>query len=273
MEKQYAGKPQPAQIIAIAGAGRDVDIRLCTIKLGMALGQLGRRILSIRSEDSTVSERQASGTLSGPKLPSETDWRSRIRKGSGGVDQLRMTSPQDDRAVRKAKSVIAGAGNEYDTLLIEIADVTDPSVTPLISMCDQLLVVMNSDPESLATSYGLIKKLRQEKLALPVLAIVNRASSHEAGMLLFKKMQLMVEKFLRIKLDLGAVLLGDEVWDRAETSDIQLLLGYQRSQPAGEMLRFAQRLLRMPYRDIHRNNPFQKKWEELRNLYIGTANV
>ena len=89
---------------------------------------------------------------------------------------------------------------------------------------DKIILVVTPDPSSIADGYGMIKIIKNNKIEAPVIMISNSVESDESGWSLFKKMNLMVQRFLSSEIVWGGSLLKDEEYASAVRKDLLWLL-------------------------------------------------
>lgn len=95
--------------------------------------------------------------------------------------------------------------NMYDYLLIDTSAGINSSVTQFASRTDLSLIILTTEPTSLADAYAMIKVLN-EKGALKIALLVNMALSDKEGLDTVEKLNLLTQKFLNKQFELFGVL-------------------------------------------------------------------
>ena len=140
-----------------------------------------------------------------------------IIEGPGGIHILPASSAvselleMEDAALRTLADSFAKYEHNYDIVLIDTGAGISKTVTSFLLGSDKLLLIVTPDPASIADAYAVIKVMKKAKPNLPIIMISNMVKSYEEGEILFKKMNLMVQKFLVCQVEFGGSLIKDDV--------------------------------------------------------------
>lgn len=89
----------------------------------------------------------------------------------------------------------------YDLMLIDTASGIDDNVLSLNSAAQEILVVLNPDPASLTDAYALIKVMHRKFNECRFSVVSNMVSDEREGLLTFKRLSDVAQKFLNVSLD------------------------------------------------------------------------
>ena len=85
------------------------------------------------------------------------------------------------------------------------------SVLSFLLGADKIVIVVTSDPASIMDAYAVIKIVKRNDLEIPILLIPNIMPSHEAGESLYKRLNLMVRRWLKSDIEYAGTVLRDDL--------------------------------------------------------------
>ncbi len=164
--------------------------------------------------------------------------------GGSGINGLgNMTREQVMYLVEKLKEL----ESMTDVLIIDTGAGISDSVIEFVLSSEEVLLVTTPEPTSITDSYALLKTLNNRagdmRENMVVKLIANRVSSREEAQNLFNKLQVVVQRFLKLKLDF----LGMVPWDTNMSKSIMqqkpISIAYPESDGARALSNIAERLL------------------------------
>jgi len=178
-----------------------------------------------------------------------------IMKGPTGLDVLPASSAVldmlelDDKIIKRLSDAFKGFDHSYDIVVVDTGAGIGKSVTSFVFGADKIVVVVTPDPASIADAYGVIKVTTIKSPNTAILMVVNMADSNEEGENIFKKMELMIKRFLDVKIYFGGVILRDSLIRECVQLQSPLIMEYPTSKPSNAMKLATRNLLKLPLQD------------------------
>lgn len=175
-----------------------------------------------------------------------------ILEGPGGIHILPASSAVSDllemeeMALRKLSDAFAEYEHNYDIVLLDTGAGISSSVTSFLFGSDKIMVVVTPDPASIADAYAVIKVIRQERESVPILLVTNMTKSQEEGETLYKKMNLMVQKFLNSHVEYGGAILIDDTIRLSVKKQRPFVLDYPNSGSSKGLHLIKRKVLTLP---------------------------
>ncbi len=201
-----------------------------------------------------------------------------IVKGPTGIDVLPASSAvldmidAEDQVIKRLGDAFLGFEHNYDLVIVDTGAGIGRNVTSFSLGADKVIVVVTPDPASIADAYGVIKILLQKAPELPLMLVTNMVHSEDEGENLFKKMNLMVQRFLHNKIVFGGAILRDEVIQDAVRRQTPVVLEYPNSRPANALKLMTRNLLKLPSKDASDRQSLFDGVREHRHTTIGKIN-
>ena len=174
-------------------------------------------------------------------LDEKVELKDIIEKGPSGLDILPAASAVDnllqseDRALNKIKNSFSQIEKNYDMIFVDTAAGIHNTVMSFVLGADKIILVITPDPSSIADGYGMIKIIKQHQIDAPIIMIANSVESDESGWALFKKMNLMVQRFLSTDIIWGGSLLKDDDYANAVRKRSPLAIDNPQSSSISHM--------------------------------------
>lgn len=140
-------------------------------------------------------------------------------------------------------------GNMYeldslaDVVIIDTGAGISDSVIDLVKASSEVLLVATPEPTSITDAYALLKTLCRHRDFLEsntkIQMIANRAHSYNEGMELYKKLDAVVEKFLKIQMDYLGYVPYDEKLQKAIMKQQPVSIAYPNAQSSRAMVELA----------------------------------
>ena len=200
-----------------------------------------------------------------------------IVTGPTGLDILPASSAvldmidAEDRVIKRLSAAFSSLDHNYDLIIVDTGAGIGRNVTSFSLGADKVIVVVTPDPASIADAYGVIKVLLQRAPDLPIMLVTNMVHSEDEGENLFKKMLLMVERFLHNRITFGGAILRDENVQDSVRHQTPLVLEYPSSRAAIALKLITRNLLKLPSKDVRDRVSLFEGMRENRESMIGTA--
>ena len=208
-------------LIAVTGGKGGVGKSTLTVNLSILLQQMKKKVLVIDADIHLGNVDLILGLRPEYTIAdivnNSVQIQDAIIEGPGGVHILPASSAvselleMEDAALKSLADSFAKYEHNYDIILIDTGAGISKTVSSFLLGSDKLLLIVTPDPASIADAYAVIKVMRNAKPELPIIMVANMVKSYEEGEILFKKMNLMVQKFLSCQIDFGGSLLKDDV--------------------------------------------------------------
>ena len=209
------------EVIAVTSGKGGVGKSTLTVNLSILLQQMKKKVLVIDADIHLGNVDLILGLRPEYTIAdivnNSVQIQDAIIEGPGGVHILPASSAvselleMEDAALKSLADSFAKYEHNYDIILIDTGAGISKTVSSFLLGSDKLLLIVTPDPASIADAYAVIKVMRNAKPELPIIMVANMVKSYEEGEILFKKMNLMVQKFLSCQIDFGGSLLKDDV--------------------------------------------------------------
>ncbi|HHM01625.1 MAG TPA: MinD/ParA family protein [Caldithrix abyssi] len=188
-----------------------------------------------------------------------------IVSGPGELDVLPASSANarlldmEDVFLRKLAQEYRRIENRYDYVLVDTGAGVANSVLGFLLGADKIMIVVTSDPASVADAYAVIKLIKNVNVDIPVLMTPNMMPSHEAGEELYKKMRLMVNKFLKSDIDYAGTVLKHELIARSVKTQKPVVLHQPNASASNNIRMISKKIMQTPRRkDQDKKNIFDR---------------
>lgn len=250
------GAGRPVQVVAVTGGKGGVGKTSVSINLGIALAQLGRRVVLLDADLGLANvdvllglrpKRNLADVLAGhcglEEIMLEGPGGIRIIPASSGTQSMTTLSRLEHAGLIHAFSDI---GDDMDVLVIDTAAGIADSVVSFVRAAQECIVVVCDEPSSLADAYALIKLLHRDHGMQRFRLLGNMLRSPQEAAALYTKLAQVCERFLDITLlDAGHIPYDDMV-RKCIQRQRPVLLGAPRSRAALAFRELAARVDRWP---------------------------
>ncbi len=273
-------KNLPEILTVTSGKGGVGKSSIC-VNLALLLAQIKKRILIIDADIHLGNIDLILGMR--PKytiadvISGKVELKEVITQGPSGIDILPAASAvsemlgAEDRAMSKLVESFSRFQHNYDTILVDTGAGIHNTVMSFVLGSDKIVLVVTSDPASIADAYSMVKVVRQTNSDVPIMMISNMVSKDEYGESLFQKMNLMVKRFLNSELIYGGSILKDNLISESIQKQRPLALDYPNSIPINSLKIITRRLLKIPIPDMSIRDSFFDRFMEYRHVNIGGA--
>jgi len=257
--KGLAGKKHHPEVIAVTSGKGGVGKTMISVNLALILKKLNKRVLLFDADihlgnvDLMLGLRPEHSISD--VLLKDMNIEDVIVQGPEGLDILPAASAvpefieMEDEALRRFSDVFGRLDRDYDIILVDTGAGLSQNVMSFVLSADKIAVVVTPDPASIADAYGMIKVIKSYNKEIPIMLITNMVSSDVEGESLYKKMNLMVQRFLNGSLSFGGSILRDDTILSSVRQQSPLTLDYPNSNPAKALKMATRRLFQMPGSD------------------------
>ncbi|MBO8130535.1 MAG: AAA family ATPase [Candidatus Marinimicrobia bacterium] len=254
-----ASDKKSAEIIAVTSGKGGVGKTNLSVNLSLLLSQFGKRVLLIDADIHLGNidlflginpDYNISDFILNQKPIEEI-----IFKCPQGIDLLPASSvvkeliESEDEVLRKISAEFKKIQHKYDTIVIDTGAGVSRTVLSFVLSADKVIVIATPDPASIADTYGIVKIVKTTEPNMPIILVVNMVKNQEEGDSLFRKLDLMAQKFLNSKLIYGGYLVDDEQIARAIKIQSPFILEYPNSISTLHFKIIVKKLMSIPIMD------------------------
>jgi flagellar biosynthesis protein FlhG len=243
------------EIIAITSGKGGVGKSSISVNMALMLQQIRKKVLIIDADIHLGNVDLLMGVRSqytlADVLEEGIELKDIIITGPGNIDILPASSASgkllemEDVFLKKLASTFRSIESNYDYIIVDTGAGVANSVLSFLLGADKIVIVITSDPASIADAYAVIKIIKRNDLDIPVLLIPNLMQSHEAGESLYKRMNLMVRRFLKSDILYAGAVLKDELIARSVKTQRPFVI-HNPNAPATNIIRMlAKRILQV----------------------------
>lgn len=219
IKKESLARPVARVITVTSGKGGVGKSNIC-VNLSLQLAKLGKRVVILDADFGLANVEVMLGIR--PKynladlLFKEKSMKEIITEGpegvsfiSGGSGIRELTNLTRDQIVHLTQSLYE-LDELYDVIMIDTGAGIDDGIMSFICESTEVLVVVTPEPTSITDAYALLKTIDKKKEfssdLTTIRMISNRVSSFDEGKELYDKMNVVIEKFLSIRMEyLGSI--------------------------------------------------------------------
>lgn len=215
-----AGRESPTQVIAVSSGKGGVGKTNVVANLAVSLSRAGKRVLILDADLGLgnldvllglVPRHTIEDVLIGTHTLAEI-----LLTGPAGIHVLpassgvpRLTSLTESQQVM-IQEQLADLAAAMDVLLIDTGAGISPNVTFFASAADETLVIISPEPTSLTDAYALIKVLARQYRERRFKVLVNQAKSPREASEVFGKLDVAVDRFLHVAIELVGAIPDDD---------------------------------------------------------------
>ena len=268
IHRSTVGKKQEyCEVIAVTSGKGGVGKSTISANLAINLQEMNKKVLLVDADIHLGNIDLILGTRSkytladvvNQNLPLEEV----IIRGTGNIDVLPASSASidlidtEDVFLRKLSAAFSDFNHNYDYIVVDTGAGIARNVISFLLGADKIVLVITPDPASITDAYAVIKVVRSLNQTVPVFLSVNMVSSADEGEILFKKMNLMVQKFLDSRIIFGGSILKDESVARSVRGQKPFMVSFPNGRAANAIRVLNRRLLQAPI-DHNNKNLFDR---------------
>ncbi len=197
-----------------------------------------------------------------------------ITRAPGDIDILPASSAvselleMNDLVIQRLSDAFSAYELDYDYILLDTGAGISQIVMSFVLSADKVVLVVTSDPASIADAYAMIKTVRLHRPEVPILMVTNMVRSDEEGESIYKKMNLMVKKFLKSSIDFGGVIIKDELVSKSVKLQRPFVIEYPNSSATSALRLVNRRLVQLPLSQGGKRVAFFRRFLENRKIEL-----
>lgn len=232
--------PTPVRAIAVTGGKGGVGKTNVSVNLGVALGEMGHRVLLLDADLGLANidvvlglhpKYDISHVLSGERLLDEVVVEGpaglQIIPGASGIQALAEMGGAEHAGLIRAFSDMAGS---VDTLIVDTAAGISDTVLSFSRASHEIVVVVCDEPASITDAYAIIKLLNRDYGHQRFRLLANMVRSAQEGRDLYNKMCRVTDRYLDVTLSFMGALPYDENLRKAVRSQRPVVQAFPRSR-------------------------------------------
>lgn len=174
-----------------------------------------------------------------------------------------------DDVIKKLGFVFSRYENNYDYIVVDSGAGINNQVLPFVLGADKVIVLVTKDPASIADAYGMVKIIKKYHKNLPIALVVNMVQNITEGKSLYKKMDLMVNRFLGGNIFYGGCIKEDVRIKDSIRTQIPLSIKYPNGDSTQILKNITRNLINIPTDDKFTKVKFFDRINANKNIPLG----
>lgn len=240
--KTWEGASEGAQVIAIASGKGGVGKTNVVANLSVAMAKLGKKVLAVDGDLGLANLDLALGINPRRTFLDVVQGHAAIddilTPAPGGVSVLPACSGRYELAnlgeqqLHGLFSAIDTLETRFDTLLVDTGAGIGANAMTFASAAQKVVVVLNSEPTSLADAYAFVKVLSTRCVLSRIYVVTNMVRSASEGERVYERFAKLVDRFLNLSSCYLGYVAADNAIVRAICAGVPVVLGEPRSAAA-----------------------------------------
>ncbi len=241
-----------ARLVAVASGKGGVGKTNVAINLGIALVEMGKKVLLVDADQSlanvdlllgvTVASTSRDVLLGGMSME-QVIFRHEsglmVLPGSAGLAELSKAQPGPARWLVEQ---VWPLRREHDFIILDAAAGLTYDLVDLLTCADEVLVVSTPEPTAINDAYALVKVLHRARPDICLRLLLNMVESPQEAAEVWERFALVVEHFLKREIACAGYIVGDWSVPQAVKRQRPLLLEFPEAA-ASECIRQLARTL------------------------------
>lgn len=250
---ERARRPGGGRRICVTSGKGGVGKSNFALNAAIALAALKKRVLLIDADTNLANLDILLGLNPAADLSDviagERTLREIIISGPGGVDILPGSSgvvemlDLDNLVQLRMIEAFIELESAYEFIIIDTGAGLNPSIVSYVTRSDEMVLITNPEPTSIADAYAMIKIMSHHNPALPIRLVVNLVKSAEQAAEVFERINLVVQNFLNLPILSLGYLPHDPNIPRAVAMQKPFLLAFPKSPASVVMGMMVRKLL------------------------------
>ena len=251
-----AGGESSTRVIAVSSGKGGVGKTNVVANLAVSLSRIGKKVLILDADLSLgnldvllglVPRHTIEDVLVGTHTLAEIMLTGpaglHVLPASSGVSRLTSLTEAQQLMIQEQLADLAA---EMDVLLIDTGAGISPNVTFFASSADETMVIISPEPTSLTDAYALIKVLARQYRVRRFKVLVNRAKSPREASEVFGKLDVAVDRFLHVAVELVGTIPDDDYVHMAVMQQKAVSDMFPEAPAAQAFKRLAQQIMQWP---------------------------
>ncbi len=254
--RKMARPAAPIRVLAITGGKGGVGKTNISANLGIALGEMGRRVMLLDADLGLANLDVVLG------LHPQYDL-SHVMRGERSLEEILVEGPAGIQVVPASSGVrqmaamstsehvglihaFSDLGNDLDTLIIDTAAGISDSVVSFCRAAQEVVVVVCDEPASITDAYALIKLLNKEYGMSRFRVLSNMVHSAQEARDLYNKLSRVTDRYLDVMLNSLGGIPHDDSLKKAVKGQQAVVQAYPRSRAAQAFKNLARKVDSLP---------------------------
>lgn len=250
-----SSKNQKVVRISVTSGKGGVGKSNFALNTSIALANFGKKVLLIDADTNLANldiliginpPFNLSDVITGDKTMSEI-----ILVGPGGIGILPGSSGMfemlelEDQVQRSLIDSFAELEKKHDFVIIDTGAGLTHQILSYAAASDEVIVVTNKEPTSIADAYAMIKVISQQSPTVRIQLLVNMVRSAEEGMDVFDKMNLVVQNFLSVPITYLGFIPSDGNVGEAVSHQVPFITEFPKCSASIALRMTTRKLMRM----------------------------
>lgn len=247
------------EIIAVTSGKGGVGKSTVSVNMAINLQQMNKKVLLVDADLHLGNIDLILGTRSKRTIAD-------VVGGKASLAEVIMTSPhnidvlpastssinlieKEDYVLRKLADAFRSFDHQYDYIIVDTGAGIGINVISFLLGADKIVLVLTPDPASITDAYAVVKVMCSVNKSASIFLVANKVSSASEGEVIFKKLNLMVQKFLDSRLFFGGAMMRDDLIARSVKRQTPFVTTHPNSAAATSIRVVNRRILQAPHED------------------------